>query len=215
MTILSLIERFKQKTFFQLFTIYTRYLIGSAFVIAAFGMGKVIGSFPVMEESDAPAHSISRLFETLTNSGIYWQFIGWAQITAGFLLMTQRFARLGAVIFLPVIANIFVITVAYNFKGTPFITGLMLLANIYLLLWDASALKYLIINPSKATMPEQLYLRIENQKIWIVTGFLLFITIVILSLLKMNPFLLMVACLGEGILAFILYFLLIKKKEFS
>lgn len=58
--------------------------------------------------------------------------------------MTQRYAKLGALMFLPIIANIFVITVSYNFTGTYYITGLMLLANILLVLWDWDELKILI-----------------------------------------------------------------------
>jgi hypothetical protein len=37
---LAFIDHWKQKSFLQIFTIYLRYLIGGAFVIAAFGMGK-------------------------------------------------------------------------------------------------------------------------------------------------------------------------------
>ena len=50
--------------------------------------------------------------------------------------MTQLFATLGAVLFLPIMLNIFVITISYYFAATPVITGLMLLANVYLLVWD-------------------------------------------------------------------------------
>ncbi|HET6668759.1 MAG TPA: hypothetical protein VFH15_00875 [Pyrinomonadaceae bacterium] len=43
--------------------------------------------------------------------------------------------------YFPLILNIFVITVSMHFTGTPVITGLMLLANIYLLCWDYDRLK--------------------------------------------------------------------------
>jgi magnesium-transporting ATPase (P-type) len=65
---------------------------------------------------------------------------------AGLILMTQRWSTFGAVLFLPIITNIFVITVSYKFAGTPLITFLMLLANLYLLIWDWNKLKFLFSN---------------------------------------------------------------------
>jgi len=32
--------------------------------------------------------------------------------------------------------NVFFITISYDFRGTPVVTGLMLLATVYLLIWD-------------------------------------------------------------------------------
>jgi hypothetical protein len=141
----------RQKTFMQIFTIYTRYLVGGAFIIAAVGMGKLNGSSNLMNSMDKPLQElapIQQFFRVMTDSGLYWQFIGWSQILAGVLLMTQRFARLGALIFFGLILNIFIITIAYQFKGTPVITGLMLLAAIYLLVWDIQAFLPLITNKS-------------------------------------------------------------------
>ena len=60
--------------------------------------------------------------------GLYWQFLGWAELLAGLLLLTQRFALLGALAYVSIMANIFVITNSYDFGGTPVITGLLLLA---------------------------------------------------------------------------------------
>ena len=60
------------------------------------------------------------------------------------LLLIPRTATLGALVYFPLILNIFVITVSLHFTGTPVITGLMLIACIYLLCWDADKLKSLI-----------------------------------------------------------------------
>jgi hypothetical protein len=200
------IGHLRQTRLFQLFTIYLRYLIGSTFVIAAFGMGKVLKSFPIAADKNAPAHSISHLFETFTNAGLYWQFIGWSQIIAGLLLMTQKYSRLGAVVFFPIILNIFVITISYDFHGTPIITGLVLLANIYLLVWDYKALQFLLIDPSAEDLSTQKP-DIISRRLWISTGFLLFATIVVLSILKIHLMILMLTCLLEGILALIFFLL--------
>ena len=58
--------------------------------------------------------------------------------------MIPRTATLGAVVYFPIILNIFVVTVSLHFRGTWMITGLMLLACIYLLCWDYDKLKVLL-----------------------------------------------------------------------
>lgn len=65
-------------------------------------------------------------------------------LLAALLLVVPRTSFIGALAYFPLILNIFVITVSMHFQGTPFITGLMLLANIYLLCWDYDKLKYLL-----------------------------------------------------------------------
>jgi hypothetical protein len=40
--------------------------------------------------------------------------------------------------------NIFVITLSYDFRLTPFVTGAMLMATLYLLVWDYDRLRGLV-----------------------------------------------------------------------
>ena len=136
------------KSFFlaQIFIIYTRYLIGGAFVFSS--IIKIKGKrFTTNSQEDAPLGSAMHFFETLFQTGFYWQFIGWAQLLAGFLLMTQRYAKLGALVNFPILLNVFVITISMDFGGTPLITGLMLAANLMLLIWHWGELKSLINLP--------------------------------------------------------------------
>jgi hypothetical protein len=79
---------------------------------------------------------IGEFFEVMYQTGLYWQFIGFAQVLAGVLLLIPRRAHLGAFLFVPIMANIFVITVSLQFSGTPFVTGMMFLAVLYLSAWD-------------------------------------------------------------------------------
>jgi len=79
---------------------------------------------------------IGEFFEVIYQTGLYWQFIGCAQVLAGVLLLIPRGAHLGAFLFVPIMANIFVITVSLQFSGTPFVTGMMFLAVLYLSAWD-------------------------------------------------------------------------------
>lgn len=127
------IDRLRHLTFLQVFTIHLRYLIGGAFVIAAFVMGKVTAQPMAIVQVAKPIGELEPLqqfFRVMMESGLYWHFIGWTQIIAGVLLSTQRYARLGALIFFGLILNIFVITISYPFQGTPVVTGLMLLATL-------------------------------------------------------------------------------------
>ena len=162
-------ERLKSFFLVQLITIYTRYLIGGAFVFAC--IIKIKGKrFTTYSQEDAPLGSAMHFFEVLYQTGLYWQFIGWAQLLAGFLLMTQRFAKLGAVINLPIILNVFVITISMEFGGTPFITGMMLLANMLLIVWHWGELRSLVNLPYLPASPDAE----ENKPLWAIAGLLLF-----------------------------------------
>ena len=79
------------------------------------------------------------------STGLYWNFIGFMQLLAGILLLIPRTSFLGALIYLPIIINILIIVVAMQFRGTPYIVALMLLANLYLLLWDYKKLKAVVL----------------------------------------------------------------------
>lgn len=208
---LAFIDHLKQKTFLQIFTIYLRYLIGGAFVIAAFGMGKVTGTSNLVYSMDKPIQDLEPLqqfFRVMADSGLYWKFIGWTQIVAGFLLMTQRFARLGALIFFGLILNIFIITVAYKFTGTPIITGLMLLATLYLLVWDLRSLQFLVRDD---VQPVQVSLSVIQSSYWMWLGLLMFITIVFFAVFNPNIFIELGVPFIEGLIAFIVFFTVGKK----
>lgn len=159
----------KQKIWANIFIIYTRYLIGGAFVFASIIKLKGL-RFTSDSGASAPINTASHYFETLYQSGIYWQFIGLGQLLAGALLMTQRYAKLGALMNLPIIANIFFITLSYNFGNTSIITGLMLLANILLIYWNWDELRILVNLPP---IPKNAT-SIENYKIWEIMGLALF-----------------------------------------
>jgi hypothetical protein len=163
--LLRIVERVRSFRILQLFTIGTRYLIGGGFVMAAFNMGKFAGPWTPgfsQEQLDFFARNgievppigdldpFLQFWRVMGTSGMYWKFIGATQVLAGAMLMTQRFAKLGAAMFLGIILNIFVLTVAYGFEGTPLITGLMLLAAIYLIVWDLDSFQYLLRPPARA-----------------------------------------------------------------
>jgi len=172
-------DKLKQKLIPQIFIIYTRYLIGSAFVFAS--LIKIKG-FRFTRESGEfqPINSAWHFFETMYQSGLYWKFIGIAQLIAGLFLMTQKFSKLGALINLPIILNVFIITLSYYFSFTPVITGLILCANILLIKWEWNELKILFnMRPNFITN-----VRLENDVIWQITGLVLFVFTFIYRLLN-------------------------------
>lgn len=129
------------------FTLATRILLAVGFIPT--GMVKVLGRrFTVMD----PATDVGGFFETLYQSGPYWRFIGATQVLAGILMLIPRTATLGAVLFAPVISSIFVITLSYDFQGTPVVTGLMLLATVYLLCWDWHRVRPLLTESPRAPL---------------------------------------------------------------
>ena len=150
------------------FVILTRYLIAFAFIPS--GLKKILGLRFTQMTVDTP---IGFFFEGMFQTGFYWNFIGWAQVIAAFLLMTQRFATLGAIFFFFIISNICVITISLHFSGTWIITLLMLLAVLMLLLWDAHKIKYLFCADNFLAD-----MKFENfptyNRFWILSGFILF-----------------------------------------
>ena len=161
-------QTLKHSLLLQLDVIYTRYLVGGAFVFAS--LIKIKGHRFTQITDDGGGHSVGHFFEMMYQSGLYWQFIGVAQCLAGLLLLTQRYAMLGALLFLAIIANIFVITISYDFAGTSVITGLMLLATLLLLAWDWNQLRVVVNRPARPEATSALY----RSRLWEVVGLVLF-----------------------------------------
>lgn len=128
----SLHHSARQSIWLARLALLSRILLAIGFIPA--GLVKVLGRRFTTLPDDATA--VGRFFEALYQTGGYWQFLGWAQVVAGGCLLVPRTAALGAVCFLPIMLNIFVITLALPFTGTPWVTGSMLLAVVFLVLWD-------------------------------------------------------------------------------
>lgn len=128
---------------FQRLAVISRILLGLAFIPT--GLVKLLGERFTALGLESP---VGFFFEAMYRSGGYWNFIGTAQFLAGVLLLIPATATLGAVIFFPIILNIFVITISLHFNGTPFVTGPMLLASVFLLCWDYDRLKFVLFPSS-------------------------------------------------------------------
>ncbi|HEV2801236.1 MAG TPA: hypothetical protein VGW12_12105 [Pyrinomonadaceae bacterium] len=131
--------RVRRERLLKVFTVCTRILLALGFLPS--GLTKVLGNRFTILGIDNP---VGFFFEAMYRTGFYWRFIGLCQLAAALLLVIPRTATIGALIYFPLILNIFIITVSLHFQGTPFITGLMLLASVYLLCWDYDKLKHLV-----------------------------------------------------------------------
>lgn len=140
-------RRIVQAPVLQLFTAATRGLLAAAFIPS--GVTKVLGqrftSLPV-------SSPIGYFFDAFFQAHTYYAFIGWAQLIAAILLLVPATATAGALVYLPIIANVFLITLTLRFTGTWIITGMMLLANLWLLCWDLDRLKPLL-GPPRPSAP--------------------------------------------------------------
>lgn len=167
----------RRNQYLSFFVIWMRYLIGFAFVPS--GLTKLMGN---RFTSIATSNPIGFFFEALYQTGIYWQFLGFMQVMAAFLLMTQRFATIGNLIFLGIITNIFLITFSLHFQGTVYITFLLLFASFGLLLWDFPKWKSLFF-------PDNFKMEVTIEELptyntwWIYTGVIFFIESLICSLI--------------------------------
>lgn len=125
------------------FTLFIRVLLAAGFVPT--GMVKLLGERFTSMPVTTP---VGAFFEAMYQTGMYWRFLGLSQVVAGLFLLWPRTAHLGAAMFLPIMVNIFVVTVALGFQGTPAVTGLMLLAVVWLCAWDWHRFRSLLTETS-------------------------------------------------------------------
>lgn len=128
---------------FRLAQLATRLFLGLIFFTS--GMGKLThGGFvgligPVWLEERLAAYGL----------GLFAQFVAWSQVLIGLLLLSQRFAIIGAVMLVPMLANIFVITVSLQWRGTPYVNAVLLAMNAFLLWGYRHRLKLLFLDDDR------------------------------------------------------------------
>jgi hypothetical protein len=91
------------------------------------------------------------LVEKLEPHGLalFGRFIAYSQIVIGYLLFNRRSATLGAVMLVPMLLNILVITISLEWRGTPYVVSAFLAMNAWLLWKDRE--RWLPLLPSPAT----------------------------------------------------------------
>lgn len=168
--------RVRSKQWLACVVYLVRFLIGFAFIPS--GMKKVLG----LRFTQIPdTNPVGYFFEAMYRTGHYWNFLGWGQLLAALLLMTHRFATLGAILFSFIAVNIFMITISLPFTGTWIITSGLLFASVCLLLWDYNKLKFLFFTDNYSVNHNYNQLP-QAGRVWIIAGSVLFLVAVGFSL---------------------------------
>jgi len=129
----------KADEWFKRFAVFCRIALAASFIPA--GYIKIVGDrFAAGLSSNNP---LGHYFDALQLTGYYYSFIGIAQIITAILLLIPRTSLLGALMYFPFIVNICVLTYATRFDGTRGVT-MMLLAGLFLLIWDYDRLKHIL-----------------------------------------------------------------------
>jgi hypothetical protein len=130
----NLIEQIKAKRIFRMLYWSAKIMLGLGFVLS--GLRKL----PGIKFTTLPIENpVGLFFEGMYASGFYWNFIGYYQIIVGLLLIGPWWKRLTPILIAPVTVSIFLVSVSLHMRGTPVITAMMLLGNLYLLLWHTNS----------------------------------------------------------------------------
>ena len=76
--------------------------------------------------------------------GLFARFVAFGQVIVGYLLLTLRFSTLGAVMLVPMVLNILVVTISMEWRGTPYVLAFFLASNLFVLAVDYRRLLPLI-----------------------------------------------------------------------
>lgn len=152
----SRFERFfievKQNRWVWLFSLFCRITLSFGFIMAGF--------VKIIDERFASGlsiiHPMGSYLNALHHTGFYYTFIGIVQILAAVFLLIPRLVFQGALLYFPIILNIFILSYAVRFEGSLDTSPLMLLANIFLLLWHYDRLKFMlpIKDPQPVILPK-------------------------------------------------------------
>lgn len=179
----SYYESLRRNPFANWFVINLRFFIAYGFIPS--GIKKIFGT-PFANPGQQGA--FMEYLDALHATGFYYEMIGWAQVIAAILLITQRFATLGAVIFLPIIFNIMVLTMSTIGSLTPLIACLMFLGIVFLLFWDYYKWINIFSNDNKLMPIPQVNNYPKASRFWIVIGVLILVLPVLtISLFKLFP----------------------------
>lgn len=106
---------------------------------------------------------------------LYARFIAFSQILIGYMLLTLRYRTLGAIMAVPLIINILLVTISLEWRGTPYVLSVLLLMNLYLLWMDRDRLLPIIGHTTKRPLERSMSIR--GHLMWIIGLMLTLISI--------------------------------------
>jgi uncharacterized membrane protein YphA (DoxX/SURF4 family) len=110
--------------------IFLRVTVGLIFI--------AMGTWKVGDNVYGMGGRIGELFTFMESMGLWWDMVGWTQIVAGVLLVTQRFATVAALVLFGVTVNIAAVNIAFwpEFATTMTLTAYAGVSLSLLLLHD-------------------------------------------------------------------------------
>lgn len=132
--------KIKANRWYWYFSIFCRLTLALGFIVA--GITKIIDERFASGLSEI--HPMGAYLTALHRTGYYYHFIGYAQVFSAVLLLIPRTVTLGALLYFPIIVNICILSFAVRFEGSFISAPLMVLANLYILVWNYDKLKYIL-----------------------------------------------------------------------
>jgi uncharacterized membrane protein YphA (DoxX/SURF4 family) len=143
------IERLRALAGAQRFVALLRIALG--FALLPSGLKKVLGTPFTDPANHGPFHEFLHAFYA---TGFLYTFVGLSQLVTAFLLMTQRFASLGAVFLMPIITVILVLCWSTGVYPTATVVTAMFLGAVLLVVWDQAKWRGLLTpDPQGDTAP--------------------------------------------------------------
>ena len=143
----------RQNKWLGYFSVFCRVVLAAGFIPS--GMQKVLGErFTVL----AVNHPMGNFLEAFYHTGYYYTFVGILQVLAAILLLIPRTVTIGAFIYLPIILNIAILSLAVRFDGSQITSPLMVCAVLYLLCWNYHTFKNIFPfnhTTSKSLLPQK------------------------------------------------------------
>ena len=145
--------------------IILRMLIGFAFIPA--GLKKLLGQPFTDPANTGVFHEFLHAFHS---TGLFYQFVGALQLTAAVLLITQRYATLGAALIAPILVAIFVFSWSTGVVPTAIVVTLMGAGLLALILWDFQQWKTLLglTTPAPQKVPPVVNMRLWDRCGWLI-----------------------------------------------
>ncbi|ETN96644.1 DoxX family membrane protein [Zhouia amylolytica] len=136
------LDRIKRNKAFIFLYWCARVGMGITFIISG------IRKLPGVEFTTLPIDNpVGAYFNAMYETGFYWNAIGYLQIIIGVLLFFNRFVVISSILMMPVVINIFLISIALHMQGTPIITSAMVLGNTFLITWHFKNYRSLFLRP--------------------------------------------------------------------
>lgn len=150
------VEKARARRGLHLFVANLRIFIGFAMLPA--GLKKVLGEPFTDASNSGPFHDFLHAFH---DTGVFYSFVGATQILVALLLMTQRFALIGALLLVPILTTILVFCWSTAVYPTASVVTLMWLGTVGLVLWDIDRWRVLF---ATSGAPPSLARRVEEDQ---------------------------------------------------